>query len=164
MIYQEHLSSNRTLALFAVLTAIFGRLLSWRLSSGDLDGWAIAFLVLAAFFLFYTINYRVLQIQLTGQALILRFGVFKWIVSAENISGIWLDHLPALKRYGGAGIHFMYVAGRYRASFNFLEYPRVLVILKHKAGPIQDLSFSTRHPKKLIDLIQQLVIAQEENL
>mgnify|MGYP000900013350 CR=1 FL=1 len=32
-------------------------------------------------------------------------------------------------RYGGAGIHFMSIRGRYRASFNFLEYPRVVIAL-----------------------------------
>ncbi len=164
MIYQERLSSNRTLALFAALTAIFSGLLIRRVSVRNLDGWGIAFLILAAIFLFYSINYRVLHIHLDNQALILRFGIFKWAVSMENISGCRIDQLPALKRYGGAGIHFMFADSRYRASFNFLEYPRVVVTLKNKAGPVQDLSFSTRHPEELIDLIQQTVAVKEENL
>ena len=164
MIYQESLSSNRTPALFAALTAIFSILLIWRVSVCSLDSWGIAFLFLAAIFLFYSLNYRVLYIHLDNQALTLRFGIFKWAVIAENISGCQLDQLPVLMRYGGAGIHFMFVDGRYRASFNFLEYSRVVVSLKHKTGPVQGLSFSTLHPKEIIVLIQQTIAAKEAYL
>jgi hypothetical protein len=57
-------------------------------------------------------------------------------------------------KMGGAGIHFMFIRKRYRASFNFLEYPRVVIAFKRKAGPVQDISFSTRRPDDLIRLIQ----------
>jgi hypothetical protein len=58
-------------------------------------------------------------------------------------------------RYGGAGIHWMMVHGRYRASFNFLEYPRVVVRFKQKRGLVQDVSFSTRQPEEVIRCIEQ---------
>jgi hypothetical protein len=48
----------------------------------------------------------------------------------------------------------MMVNERYRASFNFLEYPRVVVALKRKRGPVQDVSFSTRQPEPVMSLIQ----------
>jgi len=57
-------------------------------------------------------------------------------------------------QYGGAGIHFMFINKRYRASFNFLEYPRIVVALKKKSGPVCDLSFTTRHPEKVLQLLQ----------
>jgi hypothetical protein len=41
----------------------------------------------------------------------------------------------------------MFVRGRYRASFNFLEHPRVVVALRGGAGPVRDVSFSTRRPE-----------------
>ena len=44
---------------------------------------------------------------------------------------------------GGAGIHFM------RVSFNFLEYPRLALVLRHPVGPVRELSFSTRRPDSL---------------
>ncbi|MFZ2095565.1 MAG: hypothetical protein WAV05_02895 [Anaerolineales bacterium] len=47
----------------------------------------------------------------------------------------------------------MMIRKRYRASFNFLEYPRVVIALKRKVGPVQDISFTTRRPD---DVIQQL--------
>ena len=74
----------------------------------------------------------------------------------DNIESCKLDNLPALNKYGGAGIHFMFVDGRYRASFNFLEYPRVVVALKKK-GRVQDISFTTRQPEEVLRLIHQAI-------
>jgi thiol-disulfide isomerase/thioredoxin len=36
---------------------------------------------------------------------------------------------------------------------NFLEYPRVVIIFKQKAGLVRDVSFSTRHPETVIKSI-----------
>jgi hypothetical protein len=60
---------------------------------------------------------------------------------------------------GGAGIHFMMIRQRYRASFNFLEYPRVVVAFKKKAGPVQDISFTTRQPDEVLRLMREAVSA-----
>ncbi len=49
----------------------------------------------------------------------------------------------------------MTIRRRYRASFNFLEYPRVVIAFKRKVGPVQDISFSTRRPDELLPLIQE---------
>ena len=59
-------------------------------------------------------------------------------------------------KYGGAGIHFMTVHNRYRASFNFLEYPRVVIAFKKKVGLVRDISFSTRRPEEVTRLIREL--------
>jgi hypothetical protein len=107
------------------------------------------------------VNYRTLVISLTPEFLRLRFGVFKWEVPMENVDECRLDELPLIKKYGGAGIHFMFERKRYRASFNFLEHPRVVVALKRKAGPIQDVSFSTRKPEDVIELIQKTISTPE---
>ena len=67
-----------------------------------------------------------------------------WRVRLERAPGkrgdCRLDVLQPLQRYGGAGIHFMFVDGRYRVNFNFLEHPRVVVTLVHPAGPVQEVS------------------------
>jgi hypothetical protein len=63
-------------------------------------------------------------------------------------------------RLGGAGIHFMVIENRYRASFNFLEYPRVVIALKRKKGPVRDISFSTRHPEELLQRLRDSVSAR----
>ena len=48
----------------------------------------------------------------------------------------------------------MLIDKRYRASFNFLEYPRIVVVLKKKRGLVCDLSFTTRHPEKVQQLLR----------
>jgi len=163
VIYSERIQSNRTEALFILLTVLFFGLFIWHVSSNEYNTWRIIFFVLFVIFLFYVINYRTLIIQLTSTALKLSFGIFSWRILIENIEKCQLDDdIPAMMKYGGAGIHFMLVLGRYRASFNFLEYPRVVITLKEKKGPVLDISFSTREPEKLIDLIKKTGSAHEE--
>ncbi|MCU0485481.1 MAG: hypothetical protein MUC85_05160 [Anaerolineales bacterium] len=155
ILFLEKLSSRWTEALFLALTAIFLLLAAWRLNGSGLDALAVVLLIFGAIFLFYSINYRVLVIRLTRQILTLNFGIFTWKVPLENIAACRLDdQLPFLMKYGGAGIHFMMVDQRYRASFNFLEYPRLVVAFKGKMGPVCDISFSTRHPQEILRLIE----------
>jgi hypothetical protein len=99
------------------------------------------------------VNYRILNIRLFADYLLLSFGVFSWSIPLDNIENCLLDDLPDIKRLGGAGIHFMFVRKRYRVSFNFLEYPRVVIRLKNKMGLVRDVSFSTLQPEKVISLI-----------
>lgn len=152
--YCERLVSNKTEALFLALMALFLALAIWRVSVAGLDALAIVLAILFALFLFYAVNYRKLVIDLDAKALKLKFGVFTWVVALSNVESCALDDLPALARLGGAGIHFMFVGKRYRASFNFLEYPRLVIAFKQHVGPVQDISFSTQRPEALLQLIQ----------
>ena len=161
LIYNERLSSNRTEALFVALTLLFLLLLIWRANAGGLDILAAMFFFFFVFFLFYSVNYRTLVIRLTSESLALTFGIFTWAVPLDNVEECRLDEVPPLMRYGGAGIHFMMVRNRYRASFNFLEYPRVVITFKRKAGPVRDISFSTRRPEDVLRFIQDAVDAKE---
>jgi hypothetical protein len=52
----------------------------------------------------------------------------------------------------------MFIRRRYRASFNFLEHPRVVIALRQKAGPVQDISFSTCQPTELLRALQQALM------
>lgn len=157
LLYDEKVSSKRTLALFLALTVLFLSLLVWRLVASGPGVLAVVFFCLFGAFFFYSLNYRTLIIGLRPQSLKLTFGVFSWIEPLENISECRLDDLPWLKRNGGAGIHFMNVHKRYRVSFNFLEHPRVVIALKKKRGLVRDVSFSTRRPDEVMRLIQKAV-------
>lgn len=154
LIYAEEVTSNRTLALFVALALLFFSLCIARLYAGFTDLLAALCFGLSALFLFYSINYRTLNIRLSPEALRLTFGVFTWTVPLDNVAQCALDEIPTLKRLGGAGIHFMFVRKRYRASFNFLEHPRVVIAFKRKKGPVQDISFSTRQPEEVLRLIR----------
>jgi hypothetical protein len=111
--------------------------------------------------LFYVLNYRTLVIRLTPAALRLKFGLFTWTVPLDNVASCGHDELPALQRLGGAGIHFMMVRQRYRVSFNFLEHARVVVALKNPAGLVRDVSFSTRRPDRVVQLVQTAAAARQ---
>lgn len=156
LIYEEKISSSRTEALFLSLTALFLILLVWRVNTAGWDFLSVLFFILFGLFLFYCFNYLKLILQLTTDSLKLTFGIFHWTVPFENIESCNLDNPPALNKYGGAGIHFMFVDGRYRASFNFLEYPRVVVALRKK-GRVQEISFTTRQPEEVLRLIHQAI-------
>ena len=126
----------------------------FRFQAAGFDALAVVLLVLFAIFLFYSINFIYLDILITSKSLKLKFGVFHWTIHLDNIENAQLDQIPVFMRLGGAGVHFMFIRNRYRVSFNFLEYPRVVVALKDKKGPVQDVSFSTRNADRLIKLLQ----------
>lgn len=158
-LYSERLSSSKTEALFVLLAFLFLALSAWRINVGRLDALAIVFIVLLGIFIFYSVNYRTLQIQITAESLKLNFGIFTWTVPLDNIEDCRLDKLPPLLEYGGAGIHFMIAHERYRALFNFLEHPRIVIAFKKKAGPVQDISFSTQQPDVVLRLIEKTISA-----
>ncbi len=153
LIYTEQISSTRTEALFLALTAFFAWLSVRRAQAGRRDLLSTVFRCFCAVFLFYSVNYRTLIIRLTPEALKLKFGIFTWVVPLANIEECRHDVLPALMRNGGAGIHFMSIGGRYRASFNFLDHPRIVIALRGHAGPVRDISFSTRRPDEVLRFI-----------
>jgi hypothetical protein len=162
LLYHERISSNRTEALFLALTILFVLLLVWRVTMSGLDGLAVVFFCFACLFLFYSVNYRTLVIRITPGSLWLTFGVFTWRVPLDNVEACQLDELPVLMRMGGAGIHFMMIRKRYRASFNFLEYPRIVIAFERKVGPVRDISFSTRRPDDVLRLVREAMSAQRD--
>ena len=157
-LFIESVRSNRTTALFISLTSLFFALFVWHVSVAYYDGWSILSLCLSIVFLFYVFNYRTLTIRLEKDVLLLKFGIFTLTIPRGNIDNIQLDEIPLAMKYGGAGIHFMLIKGRYRVSFNFLEYPRVVIALKSRQGLVRDVSFSTQKPDELIHLIKSRVI------
>jgi hypothetical protein len=151
--YDERISSNRTEALFLSLTLLFLLLSVWRMNAVGFNLWTGIFVVIFIFFLFYSLNYRTLTIQLTPDVLELHFGLFTWMIPLDNVENCSLDE-TSLWRIGGAGIHFTPMHGRYRAMFNFLEYPRVVIALKRKKELVRDIAFTTRHPEDVLRLIR----------
>jgi len=151
-IYLEEVSSNRTEALFVVLAALF-----FVLYAGGplLNSWRIVSFCLFIFFVFYALNFRTLTIRLSKETLHLKFGIFTWTVPLHNVEACFPDG-TSLWRIGGAGIHFTFLGGRYRAMCNFLEHPRVVITLKAASGPVRDIAFSTRRPGQVIGLIRKM--------
>lgn len=155
VIYNEEIRSNKTDLLFVVLALIFFALGAWRLSIVGFRFVPGLFIFLGLMFTFYVINFRVLKITITDQGIRLKFGLIPWITNFSNIQECMLDDAPIIIKYGGAGVHFAFVRGEYRAFYNFLEYPRVLIRFKEKQGLVQALVFTTRQPDQVLETIQE---------
>ncbi len=160
-IYEERLTSRKTESLFLIISILFLILFIGRFGAAGFDWLAKLFLFFLLFFLFYYFNYRTLLIHITPQLLKLKFGVFVRNVAIENISKVYIDDLPPMVKYGGAGIHFMKVRNRYRIFLNFLEYQRVTVELKKPAGTVKDVCFSTRFPEDVKAFIEESINFRE---
>jgi len=151
-LYTEKVTSLRTGLLFLGLSALFAWLAFWKLQrihSGALTG---IFLLLTIMFLFYTLNYRTLVIEISKEEVTLRFGLFRWQIPLNTIAFCSRD-TASLWRIGGAGIHFSFFNKRYRAMFNFLEHDRVVLGLNKKKGPVSEVAFSTTEPERVMDII-----------
>jgi hypothetical protein len=147
--YHEQLRSGTTESLFVGLMLTGLLLFLWQLLAGG-SIWLIGlFLLVFLLFLFYSLNFRTLTIHMTSTNLVLKFGMFTWEIPVDNIEQVYLDQ-TSMRRIGGAGIHFTPLDGHYRAFFNFLEYSRVVVVLKEKKGPVEEVAFSTRHPEEIL--------------
>jgi hypothetical protein len=162
LLYYEKVFSKKTECLFIAFTILFSALFIWRVTTNSFDVMARILLFFSGFFLFYSLNFRTLIIRLTPEVLKLSFGIFTWSVPLNNVSECLPDDdLPVLMKYGGAGIHFMVIRKRYRASFNFLEHSRVVIRFKKKTGLVRDISFSTCHPDELIRCIEKAISTLE---
>lgn len=153
-LYWEEIKSGKTRNLFIILACLFLALFAWRVSAVGFNFFPGLFLFLGLFFLIYVFNYQTLQIEITDQTLHLKFGLVRWTSDLKNIRACSLDDASALIKYGGAGVHFAFVTGEYRAFYNFLEFPRVLIRFINKRGPVQALVFSTRQPEQVLKIIQ----------
>ncbi len=151
--YSEKVKSFKTTLLFLFLSVVFIYLTWWRVSAVGYRFLPGLFALLGLVFIFYVINYRTLEISIDSTHLKLKFGIISWKTPLTNIQDVCLDDSPALIKYGGAGVHFAFVGGRYRAYFNFLEYPRLLIFFGEKQGWTEALVFSTRQPEQVLSVL-----------
>lgn len=159
-LYSEKVRSNRTSLLFVILALIFFTLFAWRYSVVGFKFVPGLYAFIGLFFCVYIINYRFLIITITDQTLHLKFGVVGWRTDLENIALSILYDPPFWIKYGGAGVHFAMVDGKYMAFYNFLEYPRVLIKFRKKQGLVQALVFTTREPDRIIEILEKRSPAQ----
>lgn len=155
--YYEELSSSKTSLLFLGLMILFLGIFAWRVRVVGFHTGPIICLCIAFLFGFYVLNYRILKITISDEMLELKFGLVRWRILLSNIAAYGLDDSPWIIKYGGAGVHFAFVKGKYRAFFNFLEYSRVLISFHQKQGPVRELVFSTRKPDQVQAYINERI-------
>ena len=154
VLHSEKVRSNKTSQLFLILAIIFFTLFGWRLSVVGFRFVPGLSAFLGLFFILYVINYRVLKITITDQTLILKFGLISWRTEIKNVKLSMSYDPPFWIKFGGAGVHFAMVDGDYKAFYNFLEYPRVLIGFHKKQGWVQSLVFTTRQPDKILEILE----------
>jgi hypothetical protein len=163
ILYREQLTDWKTSLLFVFLTVFFSVLFGFRFQQVGWKAGPILLMILSLFFLFYFINYFTLDITITSQELILKFGVFRWRESQANMGLVSQEDLPFWIRYGGAGIHFALVRGKYTLFYNFLDHPRLIFNLINKRGPVQQICISTCCPDQIRKLLGEERNLDEEN-
>lgn len=156
-IYQEKIQSPLTTLLFTLLMMVSSSLFAWRVMIVGFRAFPIACLVLTLFFFCSGLNYQTLRITITEEDFLLKFGLIRWRTRLENIQTCKKDDSPNLIKYGGAGVHFAFVKGEYRAFLNFLEYPRILIIFHQKQSLVQGLVFTTRQPEQVLEIINSRI-------
>lgn len=154
VLYSENVRSNKTSLLFMFLAFIFFALFGWRFSVVGYRFVPGLYAFFGLFFCFYVINFRELEISITDQTLQLKFGVICWSSNIENIKSSILYDPPFWIKFGGAGVHFAMVDGDYKAFYNFLEFPRVMIGFHKKQGWVQSIVFTTRQPDKILEILE----------
>jgi len=155
ILYREQLSDWKTSLLFAVLAILFAGLFVFRFLHVSWKAGPILYLSLSLFFWFYLINYFTLDIIITSEELILKFGVLCWKEYLVNLGQVYQEDLPFWIRYGGAGIHFALVRGNYTVFYNFLDHPRLIIELINKRGLVQQVCISTCCPDQIRKLLDE---------
>jgi len=159
-LYSEKVRSVFTTVFFVILALIFLALFTWRYSVVGLRFSPGLFAFLGLFFCFYVINYRVLKITITDQALKLGFGLVGWRTELENIAHVSQYDPPFWIKYGGAGVHFAMVDGEYMAFYNFLDNPRILVRFHQKQGPVKALVFTSSQPDQILEILEKRISSE----
>jgi hypothetical protein len=155
ILYREQLTDWKTSLLFAFFATLFAGFFALRFQQVGWKFGPILFLSLSLLFWFYLINYFSLEIIVTSEELILKFGVFCWRESLSNLARVSQEDLPIWIRYGGAGIHFALVRGNYTVFYNFLDHPRLIINLIHRRGLVQQVCISTCCPDQIHKLLDE---------
>ncbi|MHA2495418.1 MAG: hypothetical protein ACXAEI_08010 [Candidatus Hodarchaeales archaeon] len=157
-LYEEKILSKITAGVFIVLTALFMILFSCQFIGSGYSAFTLISFSLFLFFLFYSLNYRSLTIFITSSSVEIKFGIFSRSIGWESIDECHIDEV-SMWRIGGAGIHFTRIRRKWRAMYNFLEYPRIVLTLKQ--GRIREVVFSTRNPERVLAIVKQGILQQE---
>jgi len=157
LIYEETLYLRVFTALlsgFAVLCFFlaFYQILNGPGGANSPPAWF--FMLFALLFLGIALNFRMLRIELSQQAIVVGYGIAKRMIPWEAIERCYRDEASNL-RYGGWGIRVERVQGKWRLVYNTPGTPRVVLALNR--GWFDEFVFSTRNPDEVLNLIRQRI-------
>ncbi|MEF8833204.1 MAG: hypothetical protein V5A66_06800 [Candidatus Thermoplasmatota archaeon] len=152
--YEETVFSKWMTLLLGSITTIF--LLIW--SYDIFVGWSWSdpllrwfWLGMFLFFLAFTANFSKLKIKINTQGLTVGYGIARKKIPWERVEDCHIDEKSAL-RYGGWGIRFTRVSGKWRTAYNVVGGSRVVVSLNE--GLIREVAFSTKNPEEVKEVIE----------
>jgi len=155
-LYEEKISSKWWMtSILTAFTAGFLFILVYQILVGPIGtrpapNWF--FLLMFLLFLGVVINFSRLSIRITYLSVKVSYGIFRHIITWENVEDCYLDEASTIS-YGGWGIRIGRVQGRWRLVYNVIGAPRVVLSLKK--GKFKEFVFSTEKPEEVMNIIRQ---------
>ncbi|HUU62979.1 MAG TPA: hypothetical protein VMX96_03550 [Dehalococcoidia bacterium] len=149
------------LGVFIALTILFLGLFVYQVLVGPVsanpapDWFYLIMFVLFAGFTALIRNFNKLAIKVSTQSVTVGFGIFKRVVSWDDIHGCYLDDASAFGSYGGWGIRTAKVKGKWRLVYNVIGSPTV--VLELKRGRFREFVFSTKNPDGIMEIARKQI-------
>jgi hypothetical protein len=95
-----------------------------------------------------------LTIRISPESIAVGYGRITRQIPWENVESCYLDETSAIY-YGGFGIRFARIRGKWRMVYNIIGTPRVVLSLK--AGRFREFVFSTKNPEEVLRIINDRI-------
>ena len=150
------------LGLFIALTIVFLVVFIYQVLVGPVGTkpgpdwlYIIMFLLFAGFTALMR-SFNKLAIKVSTQSITVGFGIFKRVISWDDIHGCYLDDASAFGSYGGWGIRMAKVKGKWRLVYNVIGCPTV--VLELDKGRFREFVFSTKNPDGVMETVRQQIL------
>ena len=145
--------------LFREMFIALGLIAGWLAVLVVWDGGAIfpptpVFVFLILLLVLVLVNFSRLTIRMSPENITVGYGRVIQQIPWKNIESCYLDETSTIF-YGGFGIRFARIRGRWRLVYNIMSTPRVVLSLK--TGKFQEFVFSTKNPDEVMNLINDRV-------
>ena len=150
------------LGLFIALIILFLGLFVYQVLVGPVgtkpapDWLYLIMFVLFAGFTALIRNFDKLAIKVSTQSITVGFGIFKRVISWDDIHGCYVDDASAFGSYGGWGIRMGKVKGKWRLVYNVIGCPAV--VLELEKGRFREFVFSTKNPDGVVEIARQRIL------
>ena len=104
------------------------------------------------FILLVALNLLFMRVTISKKGITVRYGVFHSTIPMENVAAVYQDKTAGIV-YGGYGVRFAFVKGRFRIAYMVLDAPRV--VIRQKRGN-REIAFSTRNLAAALGAIEIL--------
>ena len=101
----------------------------------------------------FSFNFMILRIKMTQQYLSVSCGIFKRIISWDDIDDCRIDE-PPITRFSGYGIRLGRFNGKWVLGY-VMGDPKVLLSLNK--GRFRDFAFTTKNPHEVVTLIKKQI-------